>query len=215
MDWPGARGLVSIWTVSWLTLVQIFLSEDVIVLNSDIPRIWSRLARVVVRTNALAIDANSNGGSGEMPRRIVLVTSWVPFRRAHIVISAFARSGLALRGWELWAVGRETNHRYEAECRRIAAACSSVFIAQNASDARRLLGTAAVAVFPSRIEGSSIAFLEALTLTPRIVALDRPHFRESADADASASVVWVKELSARAWADAIFSTAVLAERELE
>ena len=194
------------------TTVQVLLSASVIVLNPQYPQYWNRLTRVEVAPNELLPGWITSSPQTSRDRVAAYVGSFHGFRGLHVALDAFLRSGLASSGWHLVVHASEGTGRYTRRCRALAEASSAIRFSAPGDSAQQTLASASVALFPSRIEGSSIAFLEALELCPTIVALDRPHFRLAADRHPSVDLHWVSRWRPEAWAAALTRVAEGATR---
>ena len=200
-DWPR---LVA---GSFATSLQVIRSPTTIALNPNYPRYWNHVTNVRVQPNQLELDQLRYGPSTERSATVVFVGSFDRFRGLHIAIRSFVRSRLAESGWTLVVHARGGNRRYESYCRRLAEEGSAVHFAEPNADAQESLCRAAAALFPSRLEASSIAFLEALHLRPEIVAFDGKHFRSAASDAYDASLYWVRGWNTSDWACMLQSVA--------
>ena len=189
------------------TALQVMRSDTTVVLNPAYPRYWERWSRVRVMPNRLE---GSLGVSSQQTRSrvITVVTSFYGFRGLHLAIAAFGESNLGHEGWQMVIHAASGGPGYEARCRKLADGITGITFADPGEPARRTLSSAAVALFPSRIEGSSIAFLEALQLGPKIIAFDAPHFRAGVSGEGCESAIdWVRSWRAAEWASRLRSAA--------
>ena len=193
-----------------MTWLQVMVSSRVIVLNSAYPRIWDLFADVQVVRNRLPWAAPRIKVGEDRERTFLLVTSWERFRGAHMIIKAFGMSGLASQGWHLRIMARRSSTQYEQECSKIAAGTPGVTLLHDmsAEEVHAALATSSFALFPSAVEGGSIAFLEALQSGCTAIALDRCHYTEAYDnAERSAAVRWVAKWTPQAWSEALSAAA--------
>jgi glycosyltransferase involved in cell wall biosynthesis len=189
-----------------LTALQVARSQETIVLNSAYPRWWGRRGCLRVVPNSLSESVICRP-SAPRRRTIAVVSSFHRFRGLHLTIDAFRRSGLCASGWRMVVHASSGNVRYERICRQLVARTPAVDFGPE-GPAIHTLATASIALFPSKLEGSSIAFLEALVLVPRLIAFDAPHFRESTSlGDTLAIVDWLPGWDAGAWAAKLLDVA--------
>jgi len=92
--------------------------------------------------------------------------------------------------------------RYEDLCKALAGRRRSIVFADASSDPQHTLARASAALFPSRVEGSSLAFLEAVQLVPKLLAMNLGHFREAHGIEAC-DVRWMDSWSIDAWREAL------------
>lgn len=205
---PSPRSFLYLLMTVLLTSLQVARSRSVIVLNSYYPLWWRWSSTVTVRANELPQNFLRSQPQSKRSRKIVVVTSWDRFRGAHVVLRAFAESGLGKYGWSLEIFAPLTvRTRYYKACRRWLGV-PGVSFREEGADTHEALATCAVAVYASSVEGSSIAFLEGLALADRIVALDAPHYREAAmQADVAGRVTWVRSWRSDGWCRALVAIA--------
>lgn len=194
------RGRARVVISYLLTELQVFRSRSVVTLNPDHPTRWARRSPVVVRPNVLPERARQTKHK-PTERLVVFVGSCEPFRHAPLAVEAFRRAGLAEQAWSLRmhiGGGGQDRTDFIAEVGGL----PGVEVADLRDYPPDSLASAAVALFPSVMEGSSIAFLEALHLSRSVLALDRPHFRYGVS-EGSTVVRYLSDLDIDAWAEAL------------
>jgi FkbM family methyltransferase len=201
---PDPRYWPALLMGTFATALQVRRSAETVVLNSSYPAYWERWTRVRVKPNSLGADTLGFAPAEERLPVIAAVTSFYRFRGLEVALRGFQSSDLAAAGWRMVVHAAPGDPRYESRCRRLAATIPGVRFATEAEPARGTMATSALACFPSRIEGSSIAFLEALLLKPTVIAFDGPHFRQAVDAAVEApQVEWVTTWDPAAWGAAL------------
>lgn len=203
---PSGRSVMRVAAGTVCTLVQVVMSHETVMLNSRHPWFWPRLTSMHVAPNVLLDGMVRYSGQRRRDKIFAYVGSYHRFRGLHIVISAFRATSLANDGWRLIVHANRGSPEYETYCKSASVADPGVIFAPADDDAQRTLSRAHAAVFPSRVEGSSLAYLEALQLCPRIVALYRAHYVEPAST-AHSHVEWVESWDPRLWRDALLKAA--------
>lgn len=187
--------------ITALTNLQVLRSREVVVLNSVYPRWWRWVSNVMVRPNVLPEDHLRVSASQPRRRAIVIVTTWDRFRRVDVAVEAIERAGMGDRGWIVEVHAPRSRSRFESECKNRWSDRPYVNVIDDSTTTQTSLATSAAALFPSAIEGSSIAFLEAVALGSDILATDAAHFRESVRLAPCESerIRWVKGRTVNAW----------------
>lgn len=200
---PSAFLRYSVGTV--LSFLQVARSDRTIVLNPAYPRAFDALTDVTVLPNRLSQTSLRALPNRTRLRMVAFVGSFHKFRGLHLLLRAFLASRIADEGWKLVVHASPGDRRYRQRCERLASSSPAVDFAPADADTHVTLAQAGFAAFPSRVEGCSIAFLEALHLSQHILALDRPHFRaptEQPDAPRP-RMSWVQSCDEDAWAGAL------------